>query len=371
ERRCGRSARRAAAAVRRPSSGGWAPARPRRSRRCAAARPPRAPGTPSPRAASAIARAAAPGAARRPARCVRNVPGQGPPRHSLRSAPDHRAERDPHGAAAIGDARHDQGAFGLDQSIVERLAGQRRDELRVGRRGISGPTGYPDRFGRPDRARAAEAGELALALEELRGARCGIAEIHPVPGGKLELVRTRLELGLEQQLLLLERNDLTLGTDDLAAHRVHLEMQHQVERGADRQRGDPADAANAALRGHAASLDGAAVRIAARKVALRARGLRSVSASDGRIAFDTRSNVAARPARASGKWRLARAVAPDASRRKRFTMRSSRLWKLTTASRPPVLSRRSAATRPSSSSPSSPLTWIRIAWKLRVAGSLG
>ena len=37
---------------------------------------------------------------------------------------------------------------------------------------------------------------------------------------------------------------------------------------------------------------------------------------------------------------------------------------------PPGLSERSAAASPSSSSSSSPFTWIRIAWKVRVAGSV-
>ena len=47
--------------------------------------------------------------------------------------------------------------------------------------------------------------------------------------------------------------------------------------------------------------------------------------------------------------------------------RSSSEWKVTTASQPPGASAASAAARPRASSPSSSLTAIRSAWKLRVA----
>ena len=47
---------------------------------------------------------------------------------------------------------------------------------------------------------------------------------------------------------------------------------------------------------------------------------------------------------------------PERSARKRFTMRSSSEWKLTTASRPPGFKMRSAAASARSSSPSSPFT---------------
>src|SRR5690606_37689352 len=185
------------------------------------------------------------------------------------------------------------------------------------------------------------------------------------------LVGTRLEFGFEQELLLLERDDLPFGADHFAPYRVHFQVQHQVQCRANGQCGDPADAANAAVARHAASLAWAAVRLAQRRVAERARGLRRISASDGRIGFATSAKVGSRAAGASGKCRLERGVLPAASRRKRLTMRSSRLCKLTTARRPPALSTRSAALRPCSSSSSSPLTWMRIAWKLRVAGSFG
>eukprot|EP01083_Nonionella_stella_P112943 332737_1 len=51
------------------------------------------------------------------------------------------------------------------------------------------------------------------------------------------------------------------------------------------------------------------------------------------------------------------------SRIKRFTIRSSSEWKLITASRPPGLSRSTAASRPASRSASSRLMWMRMAWK--------
>src|SRR5690606_26413024 len=256
-------------------------------------------------------------------------------------------------------------ARGLDEGLVDRLAGKRRDQRREIRRLAAGHARHPDRLGRSGAARAAEVGELPFAIEKLRRARRGIAEVHPVPGSELQQVGAGFEFGFEQQLLLLERDDAPLGPDHLAGDRMHLEVQHQVQHRANRQRCEPADATDATLRSHAASpwwaRAGAAVRTAQRSVAERARGLRSVSASDGRTAFDRRSKVGVCSPLASGKWRLARAVAPAASRKKRLTIRSSRLWKLTTAKRPPALSSRSAARKPCSSSSSSPFTWIRMA----------
>ena len=51
-----------------------------------------------------------------------------------------------------------------------------------------------------------------------------------------------------------------------------------------------------------------------------------------------------------------------------LTMRSSSEWKLITASRPPGFNRAIAASRPTSRSSSSRLMWMRMAWKVRVAG---
>ena len=83
-----------------------------------------------------------------------------------------------------------------------------------------------------------------------------------------------------------------------------------------------------------------------------------------------RSNVGSRGSVSAGRWREPAGVPPLRSRKKRFTIRSSRLWKVTTASRPPGFNARSAASRPCSSSSSSAFKWMRIAWKVRVAGSL-
>ena len=62
---------------------------------------------------------------------------------------------------------------------------------------------------------------------------------------------------------------------------------------------------------------------------------------------------------AGGRWREAPGVRPARSVRKPFTIRSSSEWKVTTASRPPLFSTRSAASSPRSSSSSSSLTAIR------------
>ena len=53
---------------------------------------------------------------------------------------------------------------------------------------------------------------------------------------------------------------------------------------------------------------------------------------------------------------------------KRLTSRSSREWKLITASLPPGRSIENAAGRAASSEPSSSLTAMRNAWKTRFAG---
>src|SRR5690606_28543722 len=197
---------------------------------------------------------------------------------------------------------------------------------------------------------APEAGPLPLVCEELPGRRRGVAEIDVVPPGRLALAGARLELGSGPQLLLFQRHDLPLRTHPVAAHGMHLEVAQHLKRRAHSKRCHPADPAKAALCDHAANLAGSGVLSAARSVAERARGLRRVSSSAGRIALDTPANVGAGPLPVSGIWRLPRAVAPAASRRNCFTIRSSRLWKATTARFPPARSKRSAACRPSRSS---------------------
>ena len=112
------------------------------------------------------------------------------------------------------------------------------------------------------------------------------------------------------------------------------------------------------------------VRRAARSVADLARGLAASSRSPARTALPTASKVGAGPRSfAAGRWREPAGIAPLRLLRKRFTIRSSRLWKVTTARRPPGNKTRSAAASPPSSSASSWFTWMRMAWKVRVAGS--
>ena len=113
---------------------------------------------------------------------------------------------------------------------------------------------------------------------------------------------------------------------------------------------------------------GAARRRATRSFAERARGFRASSAASGSIALRVTSAKRGVSAAVSGAWRLPRGAAPERSWRKRLTTRSSSEWKVTTASQPPGASARSAAARPRASSPSSSLTAMRSAWKLRVAG---
>src|ERR1051326_8266046 len=111
-----------------------------------------------------------------------------------------------------------------------------------------------------------------------------------------------------------------------------------------------------------------AVRSAARRRAERARGLRAISSDVATRGRDqTGRNVCFCETRRSGACRET-GCGLLRSTRNLFTMRSSSEWNATTASRPPVLSTRSAATRPRSSSPSSSFTCMRNAWKVRVAG---
>ncbi len=80
------------------------------------------------------------------------------------------------------------------------------------------------------------------------------------------------------------------------------------------------------------------------------------------------AKLGAGPVLESGMWREAEGSLPARSTKKRLTIRSSSEWKVTTTSRPPGTSRRSAACRAATSSSSSPFTWMRSAWKVRVAG---
>src|SRR6185503_9871829 len=96
---------------------------------------------------------------------------------------------------------------------------------------------------------------------------------------------------------------------------------------------------------------------AARSLALRARGLRSISAAAG----------------TSGRLvRTRRPHSPAAciERRTCFTTRSSSEWNVMTTSLPPGRSRAATVCRQSPSPSSSRLTQMRTAWNVRVAGSM-
>src|SRR5690606_1051979 len=147
-------------------------------------------------------------------------------------------------------------------------------------------------------------------------------------------------LGLQHVHRLLVLQDRALRGGDLVLEDAHLLLDlEQGERG-DRAGDQPAEDDEAS---HAACLPtgpwaGAAVRSAARSWAERARGLARLSASAARrVPRNSRVKVAAlaAPAAAGGAWREPAASRPLRSRRKCFTMRSSREWKVTTASRPP------------------------------------
>src|SRR5699024_873844 len=97
---------------------------------------------------------------------------------------------------------------------------------------------------------------------------------------------------------------------------------------------------------------------AMRSTPLRASGMAAVSAASALPAPPMARSVGTNPV-ASGSRRLAGGgLARPAM--KRLTIRSSSEWKLITTSRPPGLSAPWAASRPSSRSPSSRLTWMRM-----------
>jgi hypothetical protein len=89
--------------------------------------------------------------------------------------------------------------------------------------------------------------------------------------------------------------------------------------------------------------------------ALLARGFRSISASDGTI----------------GRFvRIVMAPVACSALNECLTTRSSNEWNVSMTSRPPGASRAAARVRKPSSPSSSWLTQIRIAWNVRVAGSM-
>src|SRR5205085_8721235 len=166
----------------------------------------------------------------------------------------------------------------------------------------------------------------------------------------------RAELGLKAPDLLFRRDDLPLDRAELVALRRDLQRHHIATQRRSTDGGDPGDGLESSG-DHPGipSLDwpqGAAfVRLATRKVAERARGLDFTSASPARTGFATASKLGLGPrSRRSGRWREPEGRSPLRSFRNRFTTRSSRLWKVTTARRPPGFSTCSAASRPPSSS---------------------
>ena len=94
---------------------------------------------------------------------------------------------------------------------------------------------------------------------------------------------------------------------------------------------------------------------AARSRALRARGFRSISLTDGRITRRVSvRNVGLDP--------------EDCSRKNCLTIRSSSEWKAITTSRPPILRMPRTWARNEARRSNSRLTSRRIAWNTRVAG---
>src|SRR5690606_20119485 len=173
------------------------------------------------------------------------------------------------------------------------------------------------------------------------------------PGGLLQLQAAELDVQLVALALQAAQGDVGLavlvpGPDHAEGAGQH--RHHQHDRGQDAQVHGRASASFSATR----------------STALRARGLLATSSSLARWAppISSRSGTKAcctgirRLPAGARAWRAMKCL----------TMRSSSEWKLITASRPPGRRRDRAASRPRSRSSSSRLTWMRMAWKARVAG---
>src|SRR5205809_1356901 len=111
-------------------------------------------------------------------------------------------------------------------------------------------------------------------------------------------------------------------------------------------------------------------RSAARRAALRARGLRSTSAEAARSGRRVRARKPARcPQTQVGRWG-GQMQSRDSRAKNCLPIRSSREWNEITTIRPPGRRTRMAAASPCSRFASSSLTAMRSAWKTRVAGSM-
>jgi hypothetical protein len=138
----------------------------------------------------------------------------------------------------------------------------------------------------------------------------------------------------------------------LAFHRIDLEGQDAVKVSAHQQDGSPADRRRMPvmrLSGSWALVGaGAAVRVAARRWRNGRGDCGPVRRRPGRTAFATSAKVGTGGRGGCGQVARSTGPAPLASRRNCLTMRSSRLWKLTTASRRrgPAAPRRRQGRRP-------------------------
>jgi hypothetical protein len=124
-------------------------------------------------------------------------------------------------------------------------------------------------------------------------------------------------------------------------------------------------------RAHCSSLAhaGASVRTALRSRAERARGFAASSRSDGETGLATRSNVGSR---GSTHGTVARTGRRSAAAFAEEALDDPVLEAVEGDDRQPAagLQRALGGARPCSSSSSSAFRWMRIAWKVRVAGSL-
>src|SRR5690606_8906177 len=173
------------------------------------------------------------------------------------------------------------------------------------------------------------------------------------PGRLLELQAPELDVELVARAFQLGQFGEQLAVLVAREHHGHA----AADVGQDQQRNDEHDTS-----AHAATCN----RSATRSTALRARGFAASSASPALRAPPMARSVGV-DGSGSGMRRLAGGAFARAAMNC-LAMRSSSEWKLITTRRPPAFSRCIAASSPVSRSASSRFTWMRMAWKLRVAG---
>src|SRR6185437_6183907 len=169
--------------------------------------------------------------------------------------------------------------------------------------------------------------------------------------------------------LMAELHDLLGFEDGLVFDVVDIDRRADQRGDGDEMKQPPHQRASGMKLAASAAKAGASRRSAKRSLAERARGLAAISPCPGTTGWPGKLLKLGRGGAGSpGNKREATRPRPLRRARNCLTMRSSSEWNVTTASRPPGFSARSAAQSALCNCPSSSLTAMRSAWNTRVAG---